>query len=595
MRIHSIYMENFGPFPVLNEVKIGNLATIIGQNDVGKSHILRALDVFLGSSKIQEQNVCATASANADVVIEVTFDELPRTIELESNVVTSFQEEKLLDSDGFLRLRKKYSRTNLTKPETTIITYDFDDDKYAGLPILKEEELNSRCSDLSISAPRSGAGTTNKGKREAIRSYAADQSTPLVTRGLVLSLGNVQKLVNSILPDFIFFKNDTPLEVGQTLIQSWFKPFVKAATMDQDVSDIRSDFEDRMLNTLQEEVNKIYRRLSRHTDAFTQLSAKPSFQWDKAVKLDVTGTDEHGTVTLLKDRGSGMQRLFMVSYFEYVAEEKSKGEKDIVYGIEEPENCLHPGLQRELVSSFRNLVNEGFQVILTSHSPVFAGTSPMEDLVLITRDGGVASSTQHPELSLEKVAGELGVGPSDQLFGYGAIAFVEGPDDESFFKAVASKLKASNNLQRDFDDVNLGFIITGGDNLKHWVDKRVMRKLSSRFCLVIDSDRTHAEEPLQSKKLSWKTECEEDGGLFMVLRKRSIENYIHSDALTRRGIVFNPYDDFTDMKSHIGRKDVWRTITEMTADEILEMDRYEESGVTHHELKEIVEQILSLC
>jgi len=426
MRIHSIYLENFGPFQVLNEVKIGNLATIIGQNDVGKSHILRALDVFLGSSKIQEQNVCATASGNADVVIEVTFDELPRTIELERNVVTSFQEENLLDSDGFLRLRKKYSRTNLTKPETALITYDFEDDKYAGLPILKEQELNSRCSDLGISASRSGAGVTNKGKREDIRSYAANQSTPLVTRNLVLSgSDNVQKLVNSILPDFIFFKNDTPLEVDQSPIQSWFKPFVKAATMDQEVSDIRSEFEDRMLNTLQKEVNKIYERLRRHTDAFTQLSAKPSFQWDKAVKLDITGTDEHGTVTLLKDRGSGMQRLFMVSYFEYVAEEKSEGEKDIVYGIEEPENCLHPGLQRELVGSFRNLVGEGFQVILTSHSPVFAGISPIEDLILITRDGGVASSTQYPELSLENVAGELGVGPSDQLFGYDAIAFVE--------------------------------------------------------------------------------------------------------------------------------------------------------------------------
>jgi len=122
-----------------------------------------------------------------------------------------------------------------------------------------------------------------------------------------------------------------------------------------------------------------------------------------------------------------------------------------------------------------------------------------------------------------------------------------------------------------------------------------MRKLSPRFCVVVDSDKTNAAEPLQLKKIHWKTECEEDGGLFMILRKRSIENYIHPDALTRRGIVINPYDDFTDMKSHIGRRDVWKTITEMTADEILEMDKYDKNGVTHHELKEIVEQILSLC
>lgn len=594
MRIYRIRIENYGPFEILEECKVGNLATFIGKNDVGKSHILRALNVFFDNSKLQEQNVYAAASITDDVVIEVAFDEIPNQIELGSSISTTFQEEHLLDENGLLRVRKTYPRNNLGKPRIALITHDLYDDQYAGLPVLKEQKLNTLCTSLGISVSRSGAGITNKSKREAIRGHASNQNMQKVIRELELGSDDVLKLIKSIMPEFVFFKADTPLGLGQSNVQSWFRPFIKAAFEDADVSDIRNEFENKMCISLQEEVDKIHERLSRHTDAFSVLSANPSFQWDKAVSVDITGEDAHGTKTHLEDRGSGIQRLVMVSYFEYVAEEKRVGEKDIVYAIEEPENCLHPGLQRELIQSFRDMIEEGFQILLTSHSPVFAGASPIEDLTLIKRERGAAYAVQFPQLSLEEVASELGVGPSDQLFGYNALVFVEGPDDESFFRKVASLLKEASELSLDFDDVNVGFVITGGDNLKHWVDRNVMRKLNPQFCVIVDSDKTSPTDQISQKKIQWQQECERNGGAFLILRKRAIENYIHPDALSRRGITYTPYDDYTHMKDHIGRKDVWKTIFNMTASELLQMDEYSEDGQSHNEIKEIVEKLLSL-
>jgi len=49
MRIHSILAKNYGPFAVLEEGRLGPLATIVGQNDAGKSSILRALQLFFES------------------------------------------------------------------------------------------------------------------------------------------------------------------------------------------------------------------------------------------------------------------------------------------------------------------------------------------------------------------------------------------------------------------------------------------------------------------------------------------------------------------------------------------------------------------
>ena len=82
-------------------------------------------------------------------------------------------------------------------------------------------------------------------------------------------------------------------------------------------------------------------------------------------------------------------------------------------------------------------------------------------------------------------------------------------------------------------------------------------------------------------------------GVFFILRKREIENYLHPNVVQRSGRTFQQYDDFTDMKKLYG-ENVIKIIEDMRVDEILEMDKYEENGATHHELKEIVEKLLNL-
>jgi hypothetical protein len=48
------------------------------------------------------------------------------------------------------------------------------------------------------------------------------------------------------------------------------------------------------------------------------------------------------------------------------------------------------------------------------------------------------------------------------------------------------------------------------------------------------------------------------------------------------------------MKATFG-ENVFKVITDMSCDEILEMDQYKEDGVEHHELKEIIESLLALA
>ena len=596
MRIHSIGVQNFRPFKVLEEVKLGRLATIVGQNDTGKSSILKALQIFFSDKpKLNSDDIYDHAGSNDDMQIEVAFDLLPDTINLEKDIPTTLAEEMLLDTEGHLRVKKTYPRTDLSKANISLVTYDFEADDFAGLAARKEKELNDLSTSFGLEVKKSGRSITNKGKREQLRVKAKADGIPLIQRELLLTAkDDLWKSVSLSLPEFILFESDTRLGVGETSFQSQFRPMLKAVQEEPDVISATNALMGLIAQVLQDEVDKIFQRLRRHTSAFVGLTAKPAFSLDKAVSFDILGKDEHGINKSLDLRGTGMRRLMMVAFFQYLAQRDRSAADNFVFGVEEPENCLHPGLQHELVRSFRELADEGLQIIITSHSPVFAGSSPIGDLALIVREKGVARGIQTPELELEKVADELGVEPADQISAYSACVFVEGPGDIQFFKAVATKLKQDNHISSHFDDKRIGFIPFGGDNLKHWIDLEAMHHLNRHYGVVVDSDRKSASHNVPSRKLNWKKKCEENGGRFFILRKRSIENYLHPKALDRQDYPQKEYDDFTDMKQAFGDK-IFKVIHEMTAEEILEMDVFTQDGAKKHELKEITEAFLSLA
>ena len=595
MKIHSISIRNYRPFKELQETRLGNLATIVGKNDAGKSSILRAIKLFFDDKpKIEADDFHDGAGPNEDMIIEIAFSALPETIQIEEGVETTLKEEMLLDNDGRLVIRKTYPRNDPTKVRISLITMDFQDENFAGLTVLNETELNRRCRQEGIAVTRAGRGITNKSKRKALRDKAIEKNIPVGEYILdVPSRSNLWKCIKSILPEFHLFESETKTDISETSFQSAFRPIVRMAAEHESVAEARSNFTGVIKNEIQNEVDQIFERLQRYTSDLVSLRAEPVFSWDKAVSIRIYGKDHSGVSKPLEKRGSGIRRLLMVAFFQYLAEKRDEKESKFIFGVEEPENNLHPSLQRELAYSFRQLADMGYQIIITSHSPVFAGASPLKDLVLIVRERGVAKSIQYPELDLGKIAEELGVEPSDQITGYKACVFVEGPDDVMFWKTVASKLKEAGYLESDFEDKGIGLIPVGGSNLKYWIDIRAMGRLNRRFGVIVDSDRKSQNGNVPRRKLNWKNECEKEGGIFFILRKRAIENYLHPEAIKRSGRELQQYDDFTDMKKLFG-ENVIKVISDMTADEILEMDEYEENGIKHHELREIIEALFNL-
>lgn len=586
MRVNRIFIQGFRAFKDGTDIVVGSLTTIVGKNDTGKSSILHALDIFINGSP-DDGDFNRDQDPDAPIIIQLSFSDLPNSVQLEEGIETDLQTENLLDSHSNLTIKKTYTRKNPKKPKVIYLVEDFADSQYQNLCSIKETQLNERGNDLGLDFKKSGSGITNKSKREGIRKKAQDKNTP--KSSVEIEPAEASLKVLDYLPDFYLFKADESLSEEGTAFQKEFKVVIETAI---DKIPGKSEIEKGVEDEIDKEVEKIHSFLLKHTDEVALIKAKPSFKWKDLVSFYLECTDKQGKEIAFAKRGSGLRRLLMVAYFQYLAQ-RGKDEdslKSNIYAIEEPETYLHPGAQHVLLDSFK-AITASEQVMISSHSPVFAGSTNVANLILIIRENGIAKVVQGDKLEPEKVAEELGVEPSDQIYGYNAIVFLEGPTDCDFFNTICKKLHEALKLSSTFETKKIGLLPGGGDNLKHWVNRKAIRALKQNFFVILDSDRKSSTDSIPKEKENLKAKIEGDGGICFILQKREIENYLHPSLIKdkRNKEINDP--DFDDIKKICG-DGISGLVKYMSVMQILERDAYTDKAEEKHELLEICTKIL---
>lgn len=86
----------------------------------------------------------------------------------------------------------------------------------------------------------------------------------------------------------------------------------------------------------------------------------------------------------LENKGTGMQRAFMLALLQVVAETSGNAHSGTIYGLDEPETWLHPRAQAQLSQALSNLSSNGRQIFILSHSPyMLKNINPKKDRVYI--------------------------------------------------------------------------------------------------------------------------------------------------------------------------------------------------------------------
>lgn len=255
MKIVSVKIKNFRGYGEEVKIKFDDLTVFVGKNDVGKSTILEALDIFFndgkGVVKIEKNdvNVEESKKGNLETIISVCFEDLPDEIIIDSTVKTTLKEEYLLNSDGYLEVVKKYNNGGSVKvfvraKHPTNIKCD-------NLLLAKNIDLKKIVKQENIQCENQ---TVNTELRKAIWNNYKDE-LQLNDKEIDISKEDAKKIWDKLacyMPVYSLFQSDRKNSDGDDEVQDPLREAVKQILTEQKLQEKFSEIASEVNRTLKE-------------------------------------------------------------------------------------------------------------------------------------------------------------------------------------------------------------------------------------------------------------------------------------------------------------------------------------------------------
>ena len=535
MQLIELIIENFQGIEQKTSVKVRDFNVLVGRNDVGKSTILKALDLFLNDRTPSQDSSCLY-SGSTKIIIEAVFISERQKIIIDENIETTFEDEELVCENGAVHVRKFWdTQQSKSKAQVSIYRKQYSQNDFF---LMTESQMLTLCRNQGIDTHKAnGQEFNNTEKRSKLRSHLVlnNVATTYCYETLPSSGSNRAKKVydalRDVLPRFEFFKADTSLSETDTSIQNYFRDIAKAAIEEFGVEPLENAINLQLRTVL----DKVAQKINATVPTDEAVRPKTEFDWSKVVKTAfITGQED--VAVPLSMRGDGFRRITMMAYFEHLAEENRQEEKKVIFGFEEPETFLHPRAQEQLFEKLRAMSSNGYQIFISSHSPIIVASAKQEELIHVQKQEG-RTLISCLVVDLVPIAEDLGISVKNQfvnLFDKAKVLLlVEGIDDALALEHVAEQYKQNSMIDKTFGELDIALIPIGGcGSIQHWVTLDLLKKLTKPYFIFLDSDANGPEvkSPNRDKLI-------ELGFIenihFVVTRKRMLENYIPCQALNR--------------------------------------------------------------
>ncbi|WP_291051069.1 MULTISPECIES: ATP-binding protein [unclassified Empedobacter] len=396
MKLHSIKLKNFRSYKEETEIKIDDLTVFVGKNDIGKSTILEALDIFFHDGKgdyvikldKDDINKSALEEGDRDIFITAIFTDLPDSITIDATNPTTFENEYLLNSNNKLEIIKKYPNAGAAK--VFIKANHPTNANCSELLIKKNTEYRRIITQNEIECDNQ---TINATMRTAIWNHFADdlQLNEIEIDTSKEDAKNIWEKIQTYLPLYCLFQSDRKNSDNDSEVQDPLKKAVSQILTDQTVISMFEDIAERVSAHLNAVSNATLAKLREmNPDIANSLNpiipTASSLKWVDVFKnVSITG-DENIPIN---KRGSGVKRLILLNFFRAEAERRmqSGNSQSVIYAIEEPETSQHTDHQRLLIKAFKELsLADNTQVLLTTHSSIVVKGLEFENLRLINKD-----------------------------------------------------------------------------------------------------------------------------------------------------------------------------------------------------------------
>lgn len=391
MKIKAVTVNRFRGYADTITVEVDDLLVLVGRNDIGKSTILEALDIFFnegkGCVKIDKDDINKKCLAVGEDCIEigVEFTDIPTKIVIDATNETTLQDEYLLTKSGTLQVIKRYP--NAGKEKVFIRAHHPVNAQCDDLLAKKISELKKILDDFGFDCPDK---TKSAELRKAI--WRGQDNLQLEDREIEVSKIDAKGIwdqLKAYMPLYTLFQSDRKNSDSDDEVQDPMRIAVREILGDAKIQADLASVAHTVKARLDQVAKRTLEKLEEMNPAIAtsldpQLPDIGSLKWVDVFKsVSITADDD----IPINKRGSGVKRLVLISFFRAEAERRQNEANlpDIVYAIEEPETSQHPEHQRALIDALIALSRvKNTQVLLTTHSPEIVKRLKFENILLVS-------------------------------------------------------------------------------------------------------------------------------------------------------------------------------------------------------------------
>lgn len=439
MKLVKFKIKNFRGYQNETIIDFEDLTTFVGKNDVGKSTVLEAMDIFFNSGsgvvKLEKEDINKTCFANGDneIVFSACFSELPNELTIDSTHSTSLSEEYLLNADDQLEIVKRYKDAG--KEKVFIKANHPSNINCSELLTKKNSELKKIIEQNSIVCENKAV---NSIMRKAIWFHfesdlqLSEKEIETTSKGDDDSIKSIWEKLQNYIPIYSLFQSDRKNSDADNEVQDPLQTAVKQILSSQSVQAKLKEVSDEVLNELQKVATSTLNKLNELNSTLSgTLSPKipdaGGLKWnDVFKKVSISSNDD----IPINKRGSGVKRLILLSFFQAEADKRKvkNNNRGIIYAIEEPETSQHFEHQRILIEALKRLSEQdNTQVLLTTHSSLIVKNLDFNNIRLIQDNSSIKEVCKIqkrylPSPSLNEVNylafGEITEEYHQELYGY---------------------------------------------------------------------------------------------------------------------------------------------------------------------------------
>lgn len=382
MKLLEIKIEGFKCFQNSTTIPIQNVAVLIGENDAGKSSILRAIELLLTKQNPSNEEFFALK--------DIILDEF--TLEAKFEITDKDNKADLKDFiiNNHLQFKKKYKKDEVFK--TTIQKTIFLDANLENYLTLAADPTKQLLTDLGIAdLPNQDA------RRQAIKEYIELNWAiiPKTTAEKEISFNDIYNYV----PIYQYYGSHiygNPQALVKKTLDSIYASHFYDETGSLKLSSIKG-LKDKILNNINKSIEeKLLSKIKIYNPNINTIQGRLDIDFSKGLEFQGLELDEGNGFKLIDQKGEGSKKRLFLSILEWDKEIQANliNSRAVVRAYDEPDSNLHYEAQRKMFNAITDVANNSksnTQSIIATHSIAMIDRAPSNSIIHIIQNNGVSS------------------------------------------------------------------------------------------------------------------------------------------------------------------------------------------------------------